>query len=506
MEYAIYLRKSRADVEAEALGEMETLARHEKILTELAKRQNLTIEKIYKEIVSGESIDDRPQMKQLLEDVYMKKYKGVLVMEVERLARGDTRDQGTVAEAFKYSNTLIITPVKTYDPNNQYDEEYFEFGLFMSRREYKTIQRRLQTGKMQSIKEGNYMGSIAPYGYDIIKPSKKERTLKPNEQSKYVVMMFEWFVNDKMTCGEIARKLTSMGILTLTGKKEWNRATVKDILQNNLYTGKIRWNRRKVGKEIVDGSLKKTKRRRLSEEYLIVDGKHPAIITQEVFDNAQELFSGKIPVKANTTVINPLARLMYCKHCGKAIGLQYFKRRETTPARYVHKESMSCSVKSSYAKDVIDAVVQGLKMYVEDFEFKMNDEGQKQERKRHEQILEQMRKELEKLNNQRNKLFDYLESGIYTQDEFVERKGILTERIDSLSKAFEEEKKNVPNEIDYTDKIIKFSEVINSLQDDTIDARHKNDLLKEIIKRIKYDCIDYGRNKGGKPVLDIFLK
>lgn len=175
MAYAIYLRKSRADVEMEALGEMETLARHEKILTELAKRQGLQIGRIYKEIVSGESIEDRPKMKELIEDVYSKKWKGVLVMEVERLARGDTRDQGTVAEAFKYSNTLIITPVKTYDPTNQYDEEYFEFGLFMSRREYKTIQRRLQTGKMQSIKEGNYMGSLPPYGYDVIR-QKKERT------------------------------------------------------------------------------------------------------------------------------------------------------------------------------------------------------------------------------------------------------------------------------------------------------------------------------------------
>ena len=55
MAYAIYLRKSRADAEMEALGEMETLARHEKILTELAKRQELPIGRVYKEIVSGES-------------------------------------------------------------------------------------------------------------------------------------------------------------------------------------------------------------------------------------------------------------------------------------------------------------------------------------------------------------------------------------------------------------------------------------------------------------------
>ena len=51
--YAIYLRKSRADIEAEKLGEGETLARHKKILTELAARKGLYVEKIYQEIVSG---------------------------------------------------------------------------------------------------------------------------------------------------------------------------------------------------------------------------------------------------------------------------------------------------------------------------------------------------------------------------------------------------------------------------------------------------------------------
>ena len=50
-------------------------------------------------------------------------------MEVERLARGETIDQGDVAQAFQYSDTKIITPLKTYDPTNEYDEEYFEFGV-----------------------------------------------------------------------------------------------------------------------------------------------------------------------------------------------------------------------------------------------------------------------------------------------------------------------------------------------------------------------------------------
>ena len=81
-EYAIYLRKSRADMEAEAKGEGETLARHEHILLDLASRKGLKIGKIYREIVSGETIEARPEIQKLLSDVKAEKWKGVLVFEV----------------------------------------------------------------------------------------------------------------------------------------------------------------------------------------------------------------------------------------------------------------------------------------------------------------------------------------------------------------------------------------------------------------------------------------
>ena len=143
-QYCIYLRKSRQDLEAEARGEGDTLARHRRTLTELAEARSLPVGAIYEEVVSGDTIAARPQMQRLLQEVEAGQWRGVIVMEIERLARGDSIDQGIVARAFKYSETRIITPFKTFDPNNEYDEEYFEFGLFMSRREYKTIRRRLK--------------------------------------------------------------------------------------------------------------------------------------------------------------------------------------------------------------------------------------------------------------------------------------------------------------------------------------------------------------------------
>ena len=110
MPYCLYLRKSRADAEAEASGAGETLKRHENALLNLAKRLDLTITSVYKEVVSGETIASRPIMQQLLDEVERGLWQGVLVMEITRLARGETIDQGIVAQAFSYSGTHIITP------------------------------------------------------------------------------------------------------------------------------------------------------------------------------------------------------------------------------------------------------------------------------------------------------------------------------------------------------------------------------------------------------------
>ena len=122
--YCMYLRRSRADIEEEQRGAGNTLARHYARLTELAERLGISIPQsaVYREIVSGDTIAERPQMKRLLADVEAGKWTGVLVTEMSRLARGDTVDQGIVANTFLYSNTLIITPQKTYDLRDQSDE------------------------------------------------------------------------------------------------------------------------------------------------------------------------------------------------------------------------------------------------------------------------------------------------------------------------------------------------------------------------------------------------
>ena len=154
-QYAKYLRKSRFDRDYAELSVEETLKRHEAILDKLAGERGYHIAKTYYEVVSGESIAARPEIQKLLEEVNAGVYAGVLVVDVERLARGNGADQAYISQVFQFSSTKIITPTKVYDPSNEFDEEYFEFGLFMSRREYKTINRRLIRGVKARLRKAS---------------------------------------------------------------------------------------------------------------------------------------------------------------------------------------------------------------------------------------------------------------------------------------------------------------------------------------------------------------
>lgn len=510
--YAMYLRKSRADMELEAMGEGETLARHRERLYAMAQKMDITPDQIvvYEEIVSGESIADRPQMQRLLSDVYMKKYKGVLVVEVERLARGNTKDQGEVSDAFQYSGTRILTPAKVYDPHNEFDQEYFEFGLFMSRREYKTIRRRMEAGKLQSVMEGNYMLPQRTFGYDIVRPTKKDRYLVEREdESKYVRMIFDWYTEENKPTGWIARKLTEMGVPTSRKNPEWSRSTINDMLSNMTFIGYLEWNKEKIIKtyDPKTGKMKKKKVKSSPEEVIIVKGKHKGIISQEQFDKAQELIARKSPpVKHNVEVANILLGLLKCKDCGRAMTWVQYKG-DNRVTRFQHKTTKLCSKKSIWTETVFEALVETLKAYIRDFEIKIESGEDQSHLIRHQQEVEAMQAELEKTEKKKRRLFDSWEAddGTYTRDEFIERKMMYAKTIDGLKERIAEAKKNAPAPVDYQERIIKLHQAIAAIQNPDISAKDKNLFLKTVISRIDYDAIDLGAGKGAIPVLDVHL-
>ena len=488
-EYAIYLRKSRADIEAEAKGEGETLTRHEHILLELANKKGLSIGKIYREIVSGETIEARTEMQKLLSDVRQGKWKGILAVEVERLARGETMDQGVVAKAFKISNTKIITPMKTYDPNNEFDEEYFEFGLFMSRREYKVINRRLQRGRIMSVKEGKYVGSVAPFGYDRVKiKGDKGYTLRKSAEANIVKMIYDLYVYDNLSINEITRKLNEMGLKPRKNDK-WSVSTVKDILANPVYIGKIKWNGRKVVKVYKHEKIISTRPR--NEDYILAQGLHKPIIDEKTWKIAaakRSLISA--PVKNNNTVQNPLCGLILCAKCGKKMKRRSYSKFGKEPTLYC--DNPKCDNIGSKFCYVEDKVLDGLKKWLEQYKFNYQEYLDKINHNKIESIEEtiaSLEQEAKKENDKLFSIFDFLEDGTYTKEMFKARSEVVSQNLARINNLIQNYKTKLAKEknIDKGKKVLipkieNVLDIYNLLQT----AEEKNDLLKTVITQVTY--------------------
>ena len=524
MPYCIYLRKSRADAEAEAGGLSETLARHEKALLDLARSKNLPIEKIYREVVSGDLIAARPVVQELLADTADGKWEGVLVMEVERLARGDTGDQAIISQTFKYSDTLIITPLKTYDPNNEFDEEYFEFGLFMSRREYKTINRRMQRGRTASSQEGKFAGPTPAYGYTRKKlEGEKGWTLEPiPEEAETVRLIYDLYVNGlrrpdggvtRMGILRIAEHLNALGIHPRRSDR-WSSATIREILRNPVYTGKIRWNYRKTQRRMKNGVPYQERNRNRTDILCITDGRHEAIVSQELWEQAKQIVSqhSNPPVTRSSIITNPLCGLVICAKCGRKMVRHSFGN--TNYPDVIRCQIRSCENQPTQISLVEQRILDSLRDWSIRYKLQWQDGHSKaaeqfsRQQEMKKKALASIELDLNKVNQQIDRIYDLFEQGIYTTEIFTDRshkltasKKALTEKRNNLMAEIEKEQITYTSEAELLPKLEHLLAVYDTLEL----PEAKNEMLRDVLEKVEYNKTYNGRGKMASDSFDVTI-
>ncbi len=455
---AIYLRKSR-DEDNEA--KEDTLARHEQMLNDYCKRNKLNVIAVYKEVVSGESIANRPEMQRLLDDVDQGLYTGVVCVEIERLSRGNQIDQVEILEAFKRSNTKIYTLQKIYDlSKEELDEEYFEFSLFMSRREYKIIRRRMTRGRTQAMKEGYFIGSVTPYGFTkkrvgrgfILEPDPKE--------AEVVKLIFEEYTKGVSITG-LGRLLNDRGIPTRKNSK-WGFTSVSQILSNPSYIGKINsW---------------------VHDDYY--EGKHEGIISKELYDRVQAIRAKNAPkVKNDQSLKNHLAGLLFCGCCGRAM-----LRCPTNKNLYVYRcLGYGCKNRRTVTHRIDKIILEKLNNTLKDFNYLLDnyEDELKSKRQQRDEDIAVITKAINKQNNALNTACEMLENGTYTIELFKSRTSIIEDKLKELSAKLEELQSLEIKEDERAIKAIPIlSKILNNY--DSLSIVEKNNLLKRIIKRIEY--------------------
>lgn len=491
-----YGRKSRLD--DPLLSVDEVLEKHSKILEEYAEKHlggPIPEENKYMEVGSGESLKDRPEITRLLKDIEDPEVQAILVVDVQRLSRGDLEDAGRLIRLLRYTNTHVITPMKIYDLRDEYDRDAFERELKRGN-EYLEYFKKIQArGRLASVKDGNYIGSVAPFGFDrtTIEDGKKiYHTLKERkDQADVVRMVFNWYCNDDIGVTAICRRLEELGVKTKTGGNRWHTYQIFSMLENVHYIGCVRWNWRKTIKIIEDQEIRKLRPKAKVDEYLIFEGKHDGIISEELFYKAREIKGNRHRTKRDLTLKNPFSGIMYCK-CGTKMGYNTYRKKgvEYAPPKLVCNNQFHCKSGSAIFDEIYHDVCDAIRDCIEDFELRIKD-NKDDSFKLHKDLvirLEKKMKELEKQEiEQWEAQYDPDESKRLPPHIFkVLNDKVLREK-DEVNKALSKAKDSVPKQVDYKDELLKFSDALNALEDPEIDAKVKNQYLKNIIDKIEYE-------------------
>ena len=372
--YAIYLRKSRED--ERNFSDEDTLLKHERALLDLAKRNNYEIGEIYREIVSGASLNKRHEMLKLIDDIYLGKYEGVICIDLARLSRGDSLDNKIIYDCFKRNKIKIITLMNTYDFSSQIEfnqfsesgmEEELMFEQFFNMLDLKTIIGRLTRGRHQAQKEGYFIGTNVSFGYTK-KRLGKGFVLIPDENAKYVKMIYDKYLNDGLKISEIRDWLNTLNLTTKSFKGDkWDNSRVYRILTNITYLGYIR---------------AQTYRK---DTLLKFAGKHEPLIDKDTFDKVQVMLNENKKDQLfdiNKRIINPFMGILKCKCCNMPLepitnhlNLKDDIRLETNNPNCISKGARLSDIEDSFIDELEKRIKEYTKQLIDldEYPFILND-------------------------------------------------------------------------------------------------------------------------------------
>lgn len=498
-EIVIYLRKSRTD--DPMLTVEETLEKHEQMLDEWAERNlpegsgKIPEAHRFREVVSGETLDSRPRAQEMLRMVESPRIKAVLIKELHRLSRGDLMDIGYLVRILRYSGTLVLTLEDyCYDLRDERDREEFEHRLKQGNSFLQYQKKIMLSGRLLAVKNGDFIGQRAPYGYNKIEIKEGKRkchTLEPNPDTAPVVkMIFEWYAQGIGTT-TIADRLNAMHIPAPEGG-EWVTASIPPMLRNHHYIGKVRWNYRPTTKAIEGGQVVVSRPR--AEDFLIYEGKQPAIISMELWDAVQEI-RGKIPRnKKNVAGFNPLAGVMWCE-CGRVMSGRTYSAKgvERCEPRFLCSEQKKCGNASARMSDVLEKVVKAMQEAIEDFDIKIAS-GADNSAEIHRQMVERLEKRLRELQELEIAQWDAKTKGGMPAHVFDRLNGQTLAELEEVQQALCTARDSMPQPINLQEKRTTFQAALDALQDPDAPAKEKNKLIKKCVERITYSRKRQGNN------------
>ena len=487
MKIAAYCR-----VSTEKEAQIDSLEKQIEFFNEFTKKNGYELYKLYAdEGISGKQIKHRKQFQQMMIDAKAKKFDKVVVKDVSRFARNTVDLLQSVRELKSYGVQVDFLN------NGEVMEGGSEFILTilgaMAQQESANMSKRVKFGKDITAKKGRVPNLV--FGYDKI-PDERY-TLKINEEeAKIVKEIFESYVYKGIGTTKIAWNLNDRGIRTKKTKSKWVQTSIVRMLKNPIYTGRVT-NKKSEVTDFITGTRKELP----EEEWIVVERPEMRIISDELFNRAQELLERrsnefKLNNKREKTEY-VFSTLIYCKHCG--YSFRRIKRKYTADGpeyiRWVCSGRNSMGVNHCPNTTVIDEeeLLNAIKIYLKniiknkkDFMKAVEKEFEKitKLRENNERSEESLLKEIEKVTVKKQKYMEMFQNEIINIQELKKYTNPLNEDIARL----ERELKLITSEIKEKDVLEKeLNKTIKTVDDILNNQTITNAMLKTIIDVIEVD-------------------
>ncbi len=389
---------------------------------------------------------DRPRFMDLMEQARSGNVHAIIVKDLSRFGR-DYLEVGAYLELIlPLFGTRFISVNDGFDSNDYIGTTG---GLELALRNLinglysKDLSKKIRSANITRGRRGEFLGGIAFYGYKI-DPARKHKLIVDENVAPVVRRIFDECVSGK-TASQTARELNADSVPSPAAYKKangsiyngviieeesiWIPATILRILKDERYTGKMISNKREsLG--ISTGKM----RTRPKEEWIIVEGMHDAIISQDIFDLAAESRKSRIKTVNLNTAGNRADNLFVCGYCGRklqkanAIVTHLFCTKATiapeSPCASVHEpmdklKSQVLVVVKTLAKTLVEKSMR-IKA------------GTNQEIPKTEKKIVAAKRSLQRLQNGKLDLYEEYRSGKITRDRFLEIQESRQTELDSL--------------------------------------------------------------------------
>ncbi len=272
---------------------------------------------------SGKNITGRPEFTQMLRDVADNRdeVSYILVFKLSRFGRNATDVLNSLQYIQDYGVNLICVE-DGIDSSKDSGKLTITVLSAVAEIERENILVQTMEGRKQKAREGKWNGGLAPFGYKLDR-EKGELVVEP-EEAEIVKVIFDKFVNSDMGAESICNYLNDHGYVKNTNRdfelNYFTRGHIMKILDNPVYIGKIAYGKNTTEK--VKGTRDQYHRVK-NDSYLIADGKHDAIIDEELWSKAREKRK-ETGVKWNKVHDldheHLLAGLLKCPICGASLA------------------------------------------------------------------------------------------------------------------------------------------------------------------------------------------